>query len=487
MTNTNEEKYSKRWLVLISVVIVTFMSCLDASIVNVALPVISHDLKVPMESVQWTVTTYLIVISGLILTFGRLGDIIGKTKVFRIGIIIFTIGSIFCGLSKSITMLIISRGIQGLGSSCTMANSQGIITAAFGPEERGKALGISGLIVALGTMVGPALGGVLSQIRWEMIFFINIPIGIFATILAFKILPTGIEAENREKIDIIGTILFLITIIALVLSITEGSIYGFTNKYILVAFAVAILGFIVFMITQFKFESPVLNLKIFENHRFSKGIFSSFLMFTTSSSYSILLPFYYESVRGISPGITGILMMVYPIALSISSPLAGALSDKMRREILPFIGISVCGIGMFLLSTISENTNIIVIIVFLVIMGFGNGLFQAPMNAIVMSSVDKTQLGIAGSVNGLVRNLGMICGITFGTSLLYSLMSKEIGIVVKGFVPGHNDSFVRSFDMVILIGSIICFIGALFVLSIILKDKQGKKDRKNFKIYKIRG
>lgn len=478
MTNTNEEKQSKRWLVLISVVIVTFMSCLDASIVNVALPVISHDLKVPMESVQWTVTTYLIVISGLILTFGRLGDLIGKTKVFRIGIIIFTIGSIFCGLSKSITMLIISRGIQGLGSSCTMANSQGIITAAFGPEERGKALGISGLIVALGTMVGPALGGILSQISWEMIFFINIPIGIFATILAFKILPTGIEAENRPKIDVIGTIIFLITIIALVLSITEGSIYGFTNKYILIASIVAILGFIVFMITQFKFKSPVLNLKIFENHRFSKGVFSSFLMFTATSSYSILLPFYYESVRGISPGITGLLMMVYPIALSISSPLAGSLSDKMRREILPFIGISICGIGMFLLSTISENTNIMVIIVFLVIMGFGNGFFQAPMNAIVMSSVDKTQLGIAGSVNALVRNLGMICGITFGTSLLYSLMSKEIGIVVKGFIPGHNDSFVSSFDMVILIGSIICFIGALFVLSIILKINKEKKIEK---------
>lgn len=479
MVKTNDEKYSKRWLILISVVIVTFMSCLDASIVNVALPVIAHDFKVPMESVQWTITTYLIVISGLILTFGRLGDLIGKTKVFRIGIIIFTIGSILCGLSNSITMLIISRAVQGLGASCTMANSQGIITATFDIKERGKALGISGLVVALGTMIGPALGGIISEFRWDLIFYINIPIGIIATILAFKILPTGIKVENRPKLDIIGTILFLITITSLVLAITEGSVYGFTNEYILIAFAVSIIAFIIFIITQLKFKSPILNLKILNNHRFSKGIFTSFLVFTASSSYSILLPFYYESVRGISPGLSGLLMMIYPIALSISSPFAGNLSDKMRREFLPFIGLLICGIGFLLLSTINQNTNIILIIVFLFIMGFGNGFFQAPMNAIVMSSVDKKQLGIAGSMNALVRNLGMICGITFGTSLLYSLMSKKLGITVKGFIPGHNSVFVSSFDIVILIGSIICFIGALFVLSIILKINKENKESLN--------
>ncbi|MGL4848901.1 MAG: MFS transporter [Clostridium sp.] len=467
---------SKRWLILFSVVIVTFMACLDASIVNVALPVISHDLKVSMSSIQWAITTYLIVISGLILTFGRLGDIIGKTKVFRIGIIIFTVGSLLCGLSHNITFLIISRGIQGLGAACTMANSQGIITAAFSPQERGKALGISGLVVALGTMIGPALGGIISEFKWEDIFLINIPIGIVALILAFKILPSSkVPKENRPKLDLIGTVLFMITITALVIAITEGSIYGFTNKYILLSFVIAIVGFIVFMITQVKFKSPVLNLKIFKNHRFSKGVFASFLVFTATSSYSILLPFYYESVRGISPGVSGILMIVFPVALSISSPLAGSLSDKMRREILPFIGLIICGIGFLLISTLKPETNILLVILYLFIMGFGNGFFQAPMNAIVMSSVDRTQLGIAGSMNGLVRNLGMVCGITFGTSLLYDLMSRKLGFVVRGFVPGHGKIFVSSMDIVLLIGAGICFVGVLIVLSIILKINKERK------------
>ncbi|WP_297631621.1 MFS transporter [uncultured Clostridium sp.] len=478
--NTEEKVNSKkRWIILFSVVIVTFMATLDASIVNVALPVISHDLRVPMESVQWAITTYLIVISGLILTFGRLGDIIGKTKVFRIGIIIFTIGSLLCGLSHTITLLIISRGIQGLGAACTMANSQGIITATFGPENRGKALGISGLVVALGTMTGPALGGIISEFKWEYIFLINIPIGIFATILAFKVLPSNrVVSENRPKLDIVGTILFLIAIVALVLAITEGSVYGYTNKNILLSFLIAVIAFIIFMITQVKFKSPVLNIKIFKNHRFTKGVLASFLIFTAISSYSILIPFYYEEVRRISPGMSGLLMMVFPIALSISSPLAGSLSDKMRREILPFIGLIICGIGFLLLSTLKVDTSIWLVILYLFIMGAGNGFFQAPMNAIVMSSVDKTQLGIAGSMNGLVRNLGMVCGITFGTSLLYDLMSNKLGYVVKGFIPGQGKIFVGSMDMVILIGSIICFIGVLIVLSIILKINKERKAAK---------
>ncbi|MGL5414565.1 MAG: MFS transporter [Clostridium sp.] len=468
--------YKRRWIILFSIVIVTFMACVDGSIVNVALPVISHDLKVPMESVQWTITVYLIVISGLILTFGRLGDIIGKTRVFRIGIIIFTIGSLICGLSNNITILIICRGIQGLGAACTMANSQGIITAVFKPEERGKALGISGLVVALGGMMGPALGGIISQLKWEYIFFINVPIGIIATILAFKVLPVSkVSVENRPKLDIIGTALFLVTITSLVIAITEGSVYGYSNKYILLAFLIAIVGFVIFMITQFKFKSPVLDIKIFGNHRFSKGIMSSFLIFTATSSYTILIPFYYESVRRISPGWSGLLMIVYPIALSISAPLAGSLSDKMRREFLPFIGLIICGIGFFLLSTIKPNTNLGIIIVYLLITGAGNGFFQAPMNAIVMSAVDKKQLGIAGSMNGLVRNLGMICGITFATSLLYDLMSSKLGYVVKGFVPGKGGIFTTSMDTVLLIASIICFVGAIIVLSIILKINKERK------------
>lgn len=474
--NTKEEIHRKRWFILFSVVLVTFMCCLDASIVNVALPVISKDLNVSMSSVQWAVTTYLIVISGLILTFGRLGDLKGKSKVFRIGIIIFTIGSLLCGISNTITFLIVSRAIQGFGAACTMSASQGIITSVFEPKERGKALGVSGLVVALGTMVGPSLGGIIAQFKWEYIFLINVPIGIFATILAFKILPSiEVKSKKEEKLDLIGTALFIITIVSLIVSITEGSIYGYGNSKIVIGYIIAVVAFILFLVSQKKMKSPVLDFTIFENHRFSKGVIISLLLFSGISAYTIILPFYYELVRGISPGISGLLMIVAPVCIAVTAPLSGHLSDKIRRDIFPFIGLALAVIGFYLLSTIKVNTSLVYIIIYLMIIGTGCGFTQAPINTIVMSSVPHNKLGIAGSMNGLVRNLGMICGITFGTSLLYDLMSHKLGFTVKGFIPGHGTVFVSSMDTVNLIAAIICFIALIISLSIILKVNKEKK------------
>ncbi|WP_297437778.1 MFS transporter [uncultured Clostridium sp.] len=470
---TQEEIYKNRWFILISIGIVTFMATLDASIVNVALPVISKDLSVSMSTVQWTVTTYLIVISGLLLTFGRLGDLKGKASVFRIGIIIFTIGSLLCGISQNITMLIISRGIQGLGAACTMANSQGLVTSVFPANQRGKALGITGLIVALGTMTGPAVGGIISDFKWEYIFLINVPIGIIASILSFKVIPNVKHAIHKDsKLDFIGTILFVLTIVPLILSITEGSIYGFTEMHILIGFAIALISFILFIVSQVKLKSPLIEFKIFTNHQFSKGVFSSLLMFTAISSYSILLPFYFEAVRGISPMYSGFLMVVFPIAMTITGPLSGSISDKIRKEILPLIGFIISAIGFILMATIKDNTQIYIIIIYLLIMGAGSGLFQSPMNSIVMSAVDKTKLGVAGSVNALVRNLGMIIGITFGTSLLYKLMSNKLGFIVTGFIPGHPSIFVSSMNVVFAIAAIISIIGSITVLSIMLTNNK---------------
>lgn len=474
--DTNKKVLKNRYAVLLGVVIVMFMCCLDASIVNVALPVISKDLNISMSSVQWTVTTYLLVISGLILTFGRLGDLKGKAKLFRVGIIIFTLGSLGCGLSGNIICLIIARAIQGLGAACAMSVGQGIITIAFDSRERGKALGISALVVALGTMVGPALGGIICEFNWKYIFLINIPIGIVAIILAFKMLPSIDEnIKSKEKLDFIGAALFVITIVTLILSITEGSIYGYGNIGVVIGYVITIIGVILFIISQKRVVSPILDFSIFSNHRFSKGISSSFLLFISISSITILLPFYYEEARGISSRVSGLLMVVFPIVVSMVAPLGGYLSDKIEREFFPLIGFILCGIGFYLISTINIVTPIYLILIYLVIMAIGNGLVQAPMDTIVMSSVVKSKVGVAGSINAFVRNLGMICGITFGTSLLYELMSNKLGYSVKGFVQRKGSVFVSSMDMVNLISALICLAGAFIVLMMILKVNKDKK------------
>lgn len=185
-----ESTDKKRWLILFTTVLLTFMSTLDSSIVNVALPVMSQRLAVSMASIEWVVTSYLIVIVGTILIFGRLADIKGKTSVFKLGIIIFTIGSLLCGLSNSLVMLVFSRILQAIGAAGTMSTSQGIITQVFPRNERGRALGLNGTFVALGSMIGPPVGGIIvSILSWQYIFLINVPIGILALALAMKTLP----------------------------------------------------------------------------------------------------------------------------------------------------------------------------------------------------------------------------------------------------------------------------------------------------------
>ena len=179
MENVQDEVYGKRWLILFTTVLLTFMATLDSSIVNVALPVISEKLSVSMASIEWIVTSYLIIIVGSILIFGRLSDIKGKAAIFKFGIIVFTIGSFLCGLSNSLVLLVFSRVIQAIGAAATMGTSQGIITQVFPVNERGRALGLNGTFVALGSMVGPPIGGfIVSALSWHYIFLINVPVGI---------------------------------------------------------------------------------------------------------------------------------------------------------------------------------------------------------------------------------------------------------------------------------------------------------------------
>lgn len=457
---TEDSIYNNRWKILVCVVTVTFMNCLDSSIVNVALPVISEDLGVTMASVQWIVTSYLIAISCLILLGGRFGDVKGKCNTFKIGIVLFTLGSLLCGLSHTLPLLVASRIFQGIGASITMANSLGIITDAFSKGGRGRAVGISGASVALGIMVGPAIGGIIVSFRWEYIFLINVPIGIIAFIAAMKILPKE-EGHKDKKIDILGTVLFAIFIISIVLSLTEGQFVGYTSTPIIVGFIISIVSLILFIVTEMKIKSPVLDLTIFKNNLFSISVFCGFISFIAISCYTILLPFYLQDVLKLTPFYAGIFMIIYPMTLSIVSPLSGTLSDKIGSEIIALIGLTMTSISFILMSTIHEATPIWIVGIYSVVMGIGNGMFQSPNNTLVMSTVKRNKLGIAGSVNALVRNLGMIFGITLGTTLLYSKMSSMLGYTVNNYIPGKDHVFISAMDFVYIVAAVICFIGVI--------------------------
>lgn len=471
MKPSNERSEITKKLILFDLVLITFMSTLDTSIINVAMPSMVKALSTTTQLITWVVTIYLIVISSTILVFGRLGDLKGISKIFIFGIGLFTFGSALCGLSGSLTLLVISRMIQGIGAAATMATSYGLITQVFPLHERGKALGISGTFVAIGSMTGPTLGGfIVDALSWHYIFLINIPFGIFGFILAVKILPKTTPITG-EKLDIKGSLLFALTVLLLFLSLNIGGTLGYTHPIIILCLSLSLLSFAAFILVEKRLATPLLQLNIFKNALFSLSIFCGFISFIAIGSFNIIQPFYLQNTLNLTPSMTGLAMIVYPLFLSVVSPISGYLSDKIGSEMLTFVGLSLLSFSLFLMAGLTETSPIWLFIIFVIVMAVGNGLFQAPNNALVMSSVPEDKLGIAGSVNSLVRNIGVIFGVTLSTNLLYFRMSNKIGYLVSDYVEGRADIFIFGMKGVYLTIAAICTLGAAITATRFFRKK----------------
>ncbi|MDH6427815.1 MFS transporter [Paenibacillus odorifer] len=457
----DKEIQKKRWMILIVLNIFTFMSTLDGSIVNIALPELSKQLKLPMAQIEWVTTGYLMAICAAILFFGKLGDIVGKIRIFKIGTIVFVIGSLLCGLSVSLPALIASRVVQALGASMTMANSQGIVTDIFPATERGKALGFIGTFVSLGSIAGPSLGGIMvSTLGWEYIFWVNVPIGLIAIFFGWKVLPKDLT-RVKSSIDVPGSLLFAVFIITLFAGLLLGQQLGYGNSLIVTSIIVAVVSFVAFIWMELRRKEPLLQLSLFKNPLFSLSILCGFLVFTANFCFNIIAPFYAQNMLNLSPFYAGFLLMLLPICMVVVAPMSGALSDKIGSEFLTFAGLVVMVIAQFGLAQLHVGSSVVLVGVWIAMLGIGSGLFQSPNNSLVMSKVPRTQLGSAGSVNSLVRNVGMVVGITIATTILFQVMSSKAGYRVTGLVPGRPELFIEGMHVVFVTSASICLVAAL--------------------------
>lgn len=451
----------KKGITLFVVVAMTFMATLDSSIVNVALPAMSSKLNVPLSSIEWVVVSYVMIICSTILFFGRLGDIIGKSKVFQCGTVLFTIASLLCGLCQSFTLLIICRFVQGIGASAYMANNQGIITELYPKEGRGRALGILVTAVAMGNMVGPSVGGfILSALNWNAIFWVNVPIGIVVFLLGMKYLPKS--ERNHEQMDKMGAVFQFGGTILLFGALIEAQKTGFANPYILTAILVSVLFIALFIRSEKRQSQPLLEMSIFRDVQFSLNLVCALTSFVCIAASTILLPFYLQDTLKLTPVQAGLFMMLSPLILAILSPICGTLSDKIGSESLTLIGLLLMASGFFFMSRLTEHSWIGICAVFVSIMAVGQALFQPANNSLIMSACPRDKLGIVGSVNSLVRNLGQIVGITLSTTLLYGFMSWKLNYHVFDYVKGKDDVFVYGMKNVYLILVAVCCLGAAF-------------------------
>ena len=459
--NTMQATHQKRWLIFFAVVMTTFINCMDMSSINVALPSIADELHVTMSGVEWVVTAYTLVIICFILLFGKLGDTLGKDKIFKFGILVFLAGLCICFFAHTYTMLLIGRIVEGVGAAATSANSQGIIVQTFPAHERGKALGISGSSVALGTMVGPSIGGLIVQhFSWNMIFGMSIPLTVICFMLCVKYLP-DMSSGRSEKVDSGGVLLFMVMILCVyggVKLLQNGASYYLYCAMLLV---IAVAFGAVFVRWEQRHDNAMIHLDIFKNKLYTVSVFCAFISFLAISGHNFIQPFYLQKVQMLSAAQTGMLMMAYSITMFVVAPFSGQLSDKIGSEILCFIGLCTVSVALFVLSTLGIGSPLWIFLIGSIMMSFGMAMFQSPNTSLIMSTVGPKLTGIAGSINGLARNLGSVFGISLSTVLLYNIMSSQLGFNVTDFVEGQELAFVTGMQWVYRFMAVVSLIGAV--------------------------
>ncbi len=405
-----------------AVAIGIFLATVDGSIVNLAMPTLEKALSTDFAMVQWVVLAYLLVITTLTLSMGRLGDMLGKKGIYLTGFIIFTLGSLLCGISPNIELLILSRIFQGVGASMIMALGAAIVTEAFPPYERGRSMGLIGTIVSIGVVTGPVLGGlILARFTWHWIFFVNLPVGIVGIGMVMRHVP-DIKPVRGQKFDFPGAIFFFVSLLALLVGLTMGQRMGFFHPYMISLYVIWFVFLVLFLVVEMRVKHPMLDLHIFQNGHLSINVITGFMSFLSAAGVFVLMPFYLENILHQDKGSMGLLMSVVPIMLGIVSPRAGRLSDKWGTRPLTNLGLIILSLGFLGVSTLQADTSPLGYALRFIPVGIGMGLFHSPNNSAIMGSVPRHQLGIASGLLSITRTLGQ----TVGVAVLGALWASRV-------------------------------------------------------------
>ncbi|BBO87096.1 MFS transporter [Desulfosarcina ovata] len=457
----------RKWISFVLVATGVFMTTLDSSIVNIALPVIMERLKAPFETVQWIVVIYLLTISSSLLAFGRLSDIRGRRWVYCYGFIGFTLGSLFCALATQAWHLIFSRAFQGVGAAMIMACSPALVVDTFPYKERGKALGLVGTVVATGLTAGPALGGlILAHFSWRMIFFLNIPIGIAAVVAAQKILSgTTADRASREPFDWWGAIWLAVTLFSLMTFMLHVGKWPASSLRMLALAVLAMAGLILLVWVERQCPYPILDGSILKNRFFIVSVGCAMILFAGLFSIIFLMPFYLMRPAGLSAQAAGYLMMIPFVFLFFFSPLSGWLSDRIGSKLLCFAGMGGLTTALIAFGDLTPSAGRLAEMWRLGLAGVSVAIFLPAYNASAMGSVVPQKRGIASGIIAAARNFGMVIGVALsGLIFSHSFSQLSGGLNANSYQPLLKPVFLRAFHLSMLAGAGLVAAGWLLTL-----------------------
>ncbi|AEG17299.1 DHA2 family efflux MFS transporter permease subunit [Methanobacterium paludis] len=462
-----KQSFNNRFKILIIVLTAMFMAVLNTNIVNVALPTITSFYNVPVGLSQWVITGYQVTATVTPLIFAKLSDYTGKSRLFIIGFSVFTVSSLACGLSTSLTELIIFRIVQALGGSMVLSINLAILMQIFPSYERGRVMGYFTAIIGFGMLMGPTIGGfIIDTMGWAYIFFVNLPIGIALLIPAFKYLKIE-EYENKARYeDYLGAILFIISITTFFMVLNEISNAPLNLSSVAFYSAVCALTFLAFILREIRIQKPFLDISIFKIWSFTLPNISLLLYFTSTFILVLIQPFYFEGVMNFSPAKVGLVASVMPLAMMISSPVSGRIYDslKLKKNVwivgnYAMIGVAVMGIAYIVCGYAFTKANFILLLTTFVVAGLCRSIFQGPNNLDIMGALPPERSALASSITVTTQSFGLALGTAMGTLLLSVFLfatgySGNVAQAGAGILEGICGN-------IMYISGILCFVGAV--------------------------
>jgi len=412
MTPPRQIDYRHKWRVMMAVGSGVFLATVDGSIINVSLPTLVRAFHTNFSVVQWVVLAYLLIITTSMLSIGRLADMVGKKTIYLLGFIIFTLGSVLCGTAQSVQWLIGCRVIQACGAAMIMALGAAIVTEAFPPRERGKAMGIIGTIVSMGIVLGPALGGlIIETLSWRWIFYVNLPAGIMGTLMVARNVP-DYRPRGRQQFDYRGAAALFGSLFLIMMGLTMGQQRGFNLPWVWWLLGLGLLLLALFILIEQRVAQPMIDPGIFKNSLLSVSLATGFISFIGLGGTGILIPFYLENILQFKPIHVGLLMGIVPVMLGICAPISGSLSDRVGTRPLAILGLAVMCLGYLAASTFSADTGSWGYVIRIFAVGTGIGIFISPNNSSIMGTARRRHLGIVSGLMAETRTMGQIVGVS---------------------------------------------------------------------------
>jgi EmrB/QacA subfamily drug resistance transporter len=416
----------------------------------VALPVISREFNADAILLNWVSTAHQLTVVVFMLPFGRIADIVGIKKIIVTGMIIYTATSVLCAFSNSMITLIIFRSLQGIGGAMIFGNFTGMLTAIYPARDRGRVLGINIAIINIGMFLGPYLGGVMTEhLGWRSLFLANIPAGVLVIILILWKIKGDSSESKGEKFDTSGSVIYGAAIVAMIFGFSQlPEISG------VVLTLAGIMGLLFFLMWESRNKSPILNINLFRNNKaLLFANIATLISYCATTAVAFLLSLYLQYIKALTPDQAGLVLLAQPALQAIFSPFTGRLSDRIEPRILASAGMLLTFVALLFFSFLTNNTSIISIVIILAVLGIGLGVFVPPNTNAVMSSATPKFYGTVASINGTMRNIGMLMSM----AITMIAMATIIGRVT--ITPEYYSEFLTSTRVAFTIFSVFCFVG----------------------------